>query len=55
MEPKNHIEKENHLSNLHDFGFKLLIFQGVFVPKIRPRFGVEHPVFVKHVVIFSIT
>ena len=31
MEPKNHpIEKENHLPDLHEFGFKMLIFQGVF-------------------------
>ena len=30
MEPKNHpIEHEIYLPNLHDFGFKMLIFQGV--------------------------
>ena len=28
MEPENHlIEKGNHLPNLHDFGFKMLIFR----------------------------
>ncbi len=31
MEPEHHpIEKENNLPNLHDFGFKILIFQGAF-------------------------
>ena len=31
VEPKNHpIEKKNHLlPNLHDFGFKIFIFEGV--------------------------
>ena len=38
MEPWIHqLEKENHLPNLHDFGFKMLIFPGCKLPLPSPQ------------------
>ena len=44
MEPENHpFEKENHLPNLHGFGFKMLVFRGFSTKKKKMKLNSLDP------------